>query len=64
MVVFKGELIYECLFPCRRLLLEELPAPSGGLQQPSNQAVTDIRSTLSDEDNVIAKRGTQGGGTI
>nr|DAM66772.1 MAG TPA: hypothetical protein [Caudoviricetes sp.] len=39
-VVFRGEIIYECLFPCRRLLLEELPAPSGGLQQPSNQAVT------------------------
>ena len=38
-VVFRGEWIYECLFPCRRLLLEELPAPSGGLQQPSNQAV-------------------------
>ena len=39
MVVFRGEWIYEWLFPCRRLLLEELPAPSGGLQQPSNQAV-------------------------
>ena len=48
------------LFPRRRLLLEELPAPSGGLQQPQIKMLQ-LRATLSDEDNVIAKRGTRGG---
>ena len=60
MVVFKGERIYECSFHAAGFYLKNFKLHPAAYNSPRIKLLQ-LRATLSDEDNVIAKRGTRGG---
>ena len=59
-VVFKGERIYECCFHVAGFYWKNFQLHPAAYNSPQIKLLQ-LRATLSDEDNVIAKRGTQVG---